>query len=322
MTTVKSAHLGGTGLVISEVALGTMTWSRDTDDGSAAEMLRMFLDAGGTLVDTSCTYAGGGAEILLGELLRTEVSRDDILLATKAGIRTTSTGGVVDASRGTLLQNLDTSLARLGTDYVDLWLVGTLDPRTPIDETLSALTYAVSSGRARYAGLSNYPGWATAYAASLARAQGWPLAAVEVEYSLLERGIEREVVPAAAALGLGVLAWAALGRGVLTGKYRRTVPADSRAASPHLAGFVQPYLDDRAAAIVEAVVVAAEGLDCQPLDVALAWVRTLADSAIVGPRNPAQLRAILAGIEVEIPDELWDALDEVSRPAIGYPERR
>ena len=148
---------------------------------------------------------------------------------------------MVDASRGGLLSSLDASLRRLRTDHVDLWLVQTPDPRTPLDETVSALRLAVTSGRARYVGLSNHAGWQVARAATLLERE-IGLTAVEAEYSLLQRGIEREVLPASTVLGVGVLAWSPLGRGVLTGKYRRTIPADSRAASPHLAGFVEPYL--------------------------------------------------------------------------------
>jgi aryl-alcohol dehydrogenase-like predicted oxidoreductase len=323
---MEQRQLGRTGLRVSHLGLGTMTWSRDTDEHEAAEQLRDFVDAGGTLLDTAASYADGAAEELIGSLLGSTVSRDDVVLCTKGGVRRTDAGGVVDASRGALLTSLDASLARLGTDHVDLWLVQTPDPRTPLEETLSALRLAVSSGRARYVGLANHPGWQTARAATLLAGDvgGVGLAAVEVEYSLLQRGIEREVLPAAADLGVGVLAWSPLGRGVLTGKYRRTIPADSRAASPHLAGFVEPYLGAGSLAVVEAVATAAEGLGCAPLEVALAWlrVRTQVSSAIVGARTPVQLRGSLAAQDLHLPPEIVLALDEVSAPELGYPERR
>ncbi|MBO1750250.1 aldo/keto reductase [Actinotalea sp. BY-33] len=313
--------LGGTGLRVSSLGLGTLTWSRDTDEHEAAELLRDFVDAGGTLVDTAAHYADGDAEQLVGSLLGTVVAREDVVLCTKAGVRRTERGGVVDASRGALLDGLDASLGRLGTDHVDLWLVQAPDPRTPMVETVGALEQALASGRARYVGLSNHPGWQTARAATLLGPGR--LAAVEVEYSLLERGIEREVVPAAIDLGLGVLAWSPLGRGVLTGKYRHALPADSRAASSHLAGFVEPYLGRTALPVVEALVTAAEGLGCTPLEVALAWVlgRPQVASAVVGARTALQLRAAL-GTAVELPAEIVRALDEISSPAAGYPERR
>jgi aryl-alcohol dehydrogenase-like predicted oxidoreductase len=318
---MEQRQLGRTGLRVSHLGLGTLTWSRDTEEQDAAEQLRDFVDAGGSLVDTSASYADGGAEELLGSLLGTVVPREDVVLCTKAGVRRTPEGGVVDASRGALLDTLDASLRRLGTDHVDLWLVQTPDPRTPLVETVSALRRAVDSGRARYVGLSNHAGWQVARAATLL-GEDPGLAAVEAEYSLLQRGIEREVLPAAADLGVGVLA-SPLGRGVLTGKYRRTVPADSRAASAHLAGFVEPYLGSVAAAVVEAVVTAADGLGRAPLEVALAWLhgRPQVASAIVGARTPSQLRASIAAEDVVLPPEILRALDEVSAPAVGYPER-
>ncbi|KGM01980.1 aldo/keto reductase [Cellulomonas cellasea] len=320
---MEQRQLGRTGLRVSHLGLGTLTWSRDTDEHEASEQLRDFVDAGGTLVDTSASYAEGGAEELLGSLLDRMVPRDDVVLCTKAGVRRTPSGGVVDASRGGLLRTLDASLRRLGTDHVDLWLVQTPDPRTPLTETVSALRIAVTSGRAQYVGLSNHAGWQVARAATLL-GEDVGLAAVEAEYSLLQRGIEREVLPAAAEMGVGVLAWSPLGRGVLTGKYRRTIPADSRAASPHLAGFVEPYLGAESLSVVEAVATAAAGLDRTPLDVALAWlrVRTQVTSAIVGARTAAQLRGSLAAEDVVLPPEILHALDEVSAPELGYPERR
>ena len=181
----------------------------------------------------------------------------------------------------------------------------------------------MTSGRARYVGLSNHPGWQTARTATLLGDE-IGLTAVEVEYSLLQRGVEREVLPAAASLGIGVLAWSPLGRGVLTGKYRRKIPADSRAASAHLAGFVEPYLGGVSTPVVDAVCTAADGLGRTPLEVALAWLtdETPVASALIGARTPAQLRASLASLDLVLPPEIRLALDEVSAPTLGYPERR
>jgi len=299
-----------------------MTWSRDTDDVEAGLQLDAFLDAGGTLLDTAASYADGGAEELIGSMLGGTVSRRDVQICTKAGIRRRDGGGAVDASRDSLLATLDDSLVRLGTDYVDLWLVHAYDAATPLDETLHALEIAMNSGRVRYVGLSNFPGWATARAATLSGRAS--LAVTEVEYSLAQRGIEREVLPATSALGMGILAWSPLGRGVLTGKYRTAIPADSRAASDHLAGFVEPYLTDRVASIVEALVTAASGLGRTPHEVALAWARDApgVTSAIVGARTSDQLAPSLAAEDLELPVAIRDALTEISAPAMGYPERR
>ncbi len=316
---MDSRRVGGSGLRVSSVGLGTMTWGRDTDAGDAADQLRVFLDAGGTLLDTAATYSDGAAEEVIGALLAEEVDRADVVLCSKAGVR----AGRVDASRGALLDALDASLARLGTDHLDLWLVQTPDSRTPVAETLWTLEHAVTTGRARYVGLANHAAWQLAHAATVL-ADGPGLAAAQMEYSLLQRGIEREVLPAADALGVGVLAWSALGRGVLSGKYRRSVPADSRAASPHLRGFVEPYLNDRARSVVEAVATAADGLGRAPVEVALAWTRDAPGvaSAIIGARSPAQLRGALAAEDLELPEQIRQVLDEVTEPQLGYPERR
>ena len=315
-------QLGRTGLRIAPLALGTMTWARDTDADDAATLLRDFVDAGGTLLDTAASYADGECEELVGSLLGKVVARDDVTVCTKAGVRRLRDGsGTVDASRGNLVAGLDASLRRLGTDHVDVFLVQSPDPLTPLEETVDALRLAVTSGRARYVGLSNFPAWRTAQAATLL-ADDVGLAAVEVEYSLLQRGIERELVPAALGLGVGVLAWSPLARGVLTGKYRRSVPADSRAASTHLAGFVTPYLGPEHSAIVEALCIAAEGLERTPLEVALAWLcsRPGLSAAVLGARTPGQLQAALGAVDLVLPAEITAALDEVSAPHLGYPE--
>jgi aryl-alcohol dehydrogenase-like predicted oxidoreductase len=145
----------------------------------------------------------------------------------------------------------------------------------------------------------------------------------QMEYSLLQRGIEREVLPCAAALGLGVLPWSPLGRGVLTGKYRTGVPADSRAASPHFAAFIERYLDDRSRSIVDALHTAAEGLDASAVEVALAWVRDApgVTAPIVGARTASQLRGSLTSERLTLPTEIRSALDDVSAPPVDYPER-
>jgi aryl-alcohol dehydrogenase-like predicted oxidoreductase len=325
---MEQRPLGRSGLVISRLGLGTMTWGRDTDADDAARQLKSFLDSGGSMVDTADRYADGDSERILGRLLAPRgagVPRSALVLATKAGSPTGP--GPMDrgCSRGHLLAALDASLERLGTSYLDLWQLHVWDPITPLAETLAALDAAVASGRVRYVGVSNYVGWQTATAATWQRA--WPgrtpLVATQVEYSLLARGVEREVIAAAQDAGLGVLPWSPLGRGVLTGKYRRATPADSRAASSSYKGFVAPYLDERSAHIVEAVCTAAEGLSVTPLAVALAWVRDQPGVAapIVGARTWLQLRAALDSEQLTLPSEIRRALDDVSTPTTRYPER-
>jgi aryl-alcohol dehydrogenase-like predicted oxidoreductase len=322
---MRQRRLGRSGLTVSRLALGTMTWGRGTDADDAAAQLKIFLDAGGNLLDTADVYADGDSESVIGALLAGLIPRDDLVIATKAGLRPTTVRRR-DGSRSHLLTALDASLRRLGTDHVDLWQVHGYDDATPLDETLTALDTAVASGRTRYAGVSNYAGWQTARAATWQAA--WPgrapLISAQVEYSLLERGVEREVLPACDALGLGVLAWSPLGRGVLTGKYRQGRPPDSRAESPQLAPFVHPYLDPRCSGIVESVATAAAGLGAGPLEVALAWVRDrpCVVAPILGARTSAQLVEGLAAERLELPAEITRALDDVSAPAVGYPERQ
>ena len=313
---MQQRHLGHTGLTVSRLGLGTMTWGRDTDEHEAREQLVAFLEAGGTLVDTAAPYADGDSERLIGSLIGEVAAREDLVLATKAGIGRRGEERVTDTSRGTLLRSLDASLRRLGVEQVDLWQVHVWSGATPLEETLSALDLAVSTGRAAYVGVSNYSGWQTAQAATWQRAVPGrvPLASTQVEYSLLNRAVEHEVLPACDALGLGVLPWSPLGRGVLTGKYRTGTPSDSRGASRGFAGFVDRYLDDQSAGIVEAVVRAAEGLGWTPLEVALVWVRDRpgVTAPIVGARTAAQLRPALATESKTLPPEIIAALDDVS----------
>jgi len=324
---MQQRFLGRTGLKVSRFALGTTSWGQDTDEYEARDQLAAFVDAGGTLLDTAASYGDGRSEELLGELLRDTVDRDDVLVATKAGFGRVDKRGdrLQDTSRATMLRTLDESLNRLAVDYVDLWQVHIWVDDVPLEETLAALDAAVASGRARYIGISNYSGWQTAQAATWQRAWPgrYPLASTQVEYSLLNRGVEREVLPAAAALGLGVLAWSPLGRGVLTGKYRTGTPADSRAASPHLRAFVEPYLDSSSGQVVEAVCKAAEGLGLSPVEVALAWLRDQpgVTAPILGARTAAQLRGALSAEDVTLPRAIIEALDDVSGIDVGYPER-
>lgn len=323
---MQQRRVGSSGLRVSRLGLGTMTWGRDTDEHEARDQLRAFVEAGGTLLDTASGYTDGDSERLIGTFLGGPdkvVRRDDVVVATKAGISRRTGTRVTNASRGFLLAALDESLRRLKVDHVDLWQVHTWVDDAPLEETLAALDHAVTSGRAAYVGISNYSGWQSAQAATWQRAVPGraPLVSTQVEYSLLNRGVEAEVLPAARALGLGVLPWSPLGRGVLTGKYRTGVPADSRAASPHFQSFVGRFLDDRSARVVEAVARAAEGLGWTPLEVALAWVRDRpgVTAPIVGARTAAQLKASLLVEECELPPEIVAALDDVSAGEGGAP---
>lgn len=309
-------QLGSSGVRVTRLGLGTMTWGRDTDEHEAAEQLRFYLDAGGNFIDTAAVYGDGDSERVLGGLLGVLVPREDVVIATKAGISFKTGERIVDNSRRSLMSDLDKSLTRLGTEYVDLWQIHTWDPDSPLEETLAVMDYAVQSGKARHVGISNFLGWQLARSVTLQNPVFGkaPVACTQNEYSLLNRKVEREVLPACIALGVGFLAWSPLGRGVLTGKYRSGKPSDSRGASPHFSSFIDPYLDDRASRIVEAVMVASDGLGLSPLEVSLSWVRDCpgVTSAIIGARTGAQLRGALSAESVTLPVPVREALEEVS----------
>ncbi|CAN2197526.1 Tas Predicted oxidoreductases (related to aryl-alcohol dehydrogenases) [Candidatus Nanopelagicaceae bacterium] len=315
---MEMRRAGKSGLSLSRLGLGTMTWGRDTDTHEAADQCRAFIEAGGNFIDTSSTYGDGDSERVIGGLIGTLFKREDVAIATKAGVSFPDGVRTVNNSRQSLIAELDRSLSRLETDYIDIWQIHSWDPHNPLEDTLSALDYAYSSGKARYVGISNFSGWQSARAITIQETNSAkaPIVSHQVEYSLLNRDIESEVLPCADETGIGVLAWAPLGRGVLTGKYRKGIPSDSRAAAPHFVKHVEPYLREKPQRIVEAVAVAAEGLGFAPLEVALAWVRDTPGitSAIVGARTGAQLRGILTSEEITLPDIVRDALNEISAP--------
>ena len=291
-----------------------MTWGRDTDIHEARDQFNLYHEAGGRFIDTADVYSDGVSEEIVGEFCR---EQPDVLISSKAG--SVRTNRRRDASRSHLLTALDASLRRLRRTHIDVWHIHAWDPYTPIEETLSAAEHAIDTGKVRYLGISNYSGWQLT---SAALGSKYPIISAQMEYSLLQRGIEREVMPAAEDLGVGIMAWSPLGRGVLTGKYRHGTPADSRAATSHFSAFITPYLNDRSRAIVDAVCTAAEGLGLTPIDVALVWTsaRRQVSSAVIGARTAAQLRVVLNSVNAQIPPEIHEALDEVSAIERGYPD--
>ena len=307
--------LGGSGLHISRIGLGTMAWGRDVDWSSAQEMVHDFVEAGGNLIDTAPAYGGGVAEQMIGKLLSSGIPRDSLAIATKAGFVIRGGKRIIDTSRAALLNDLEGSLRRLRTDHVDLWQVHAWGD-APIDEALSALDSAVSRGLARYVGVSNFVGWQTATAAAwqTAMAGRTRLASVQVEYSLLARRAEVEVIGAARYHRLGLLAWSSLGRGALTGRYRYGIPRDSRAASEHFSWFLEPYLQPRSRSVIDAVAKAADGLVLTPAQVALLWVRDAPHvaSALVGPRTAEHLAELLEAETKRLVPPIVAALDDIS----------
>lgn len=320
--------MGDSGLSVGRLGLGTMTWGTDTSPSHARTMLRDFVTAGGDLVDTAPAYGGGRAEMLLGQYLASDLRRDDLTIATKAGFGTHGGRDRVDTSRRALLDDLSDSLRRLRTGYVDIWQVHAWG-EAPLDETLAALDQAVNAGMARYAGVCNYIGWQIGTAAAWQRSVPGRnrLVSGQIEYSLLARRAEVEVLPALAHHGMGLFPWSPLGRGVLTGKYRRHIPGDSRGGRDSLAWFVEPYLDIRSRAVVDAVAAAADGLGLTCAQVALLWVRDApgVTAPLLGARTPDQLGELLAAETRRLPEQITSALDDVTggphqgrnRPRLG-----
>jgi aryl-alcohol dehydrogenase-like predicted oxidoreductase len=311
-------QLGKSGIEVSSVALGTMTWGRDTDEYEAREQVELFAESGGNLIDTADIYSDGQAEILIGEILH-EMNLEHFVIATKSGLSKTTRRN--NSSRKHLLSSLDDSLTRLKIDAIDLWQIHAYDQLTPLDELAHTLTHAVESGKVRYVGVSNFSAWQLTALQGLMPA-GISLISTQNEYSLLQRGVERELVPSLQHNQTGLLAWSPLGRGVLTGKYRNNIPADSRAASPHWGAFTKALMTDHSRHVVDAVIAAAQGLGVAPLEVALAWVRDApgVSSVITGSRTAGQLRSTLNACDLALPEQIRSALNDVAAIAISYPD--
>ena len=307
--------VGVSGLSVGRLGLGTMTWGGDVSPDTARLLLRDFVAAGGDLIDTAPAYGGGRAEELVGRYLRSDLRRDDLVIATKAGFGTHGGVQTVDTSRRAMLDDLTDSLRRLRTDHVDIWQVHAWGD-APLEETLAALDQAVNSGMARYAGVCNYIGWQLGTAAAWQRAVPGRarLVSGQIEYSLLARRAEVEVLPALAHHGMGLFPWSPLGRGVLTGKYRGGVLRDSRGGREHLAWFVEPYLDARSTAVVDAVARAADGLGLSTAQVALLWVRDApgVTAPLLGARTTDQLASLLQTESQSLPEPIAAALDDIT----------
>jgi aryl-alcohol dehydrogenase-like predicted oxidoreductase len=316
--------LGNSGLRVSELALGTMAFGEDWGWGAAKDecgrILAAVREAGGNFVDTANAYTNGTAERYLGELLGTD--RDEVVLATKY---TTSTNprdpNASGNHRKSLIRALDASLARLRTDYVDLLWVHIWDFLTPIEEVMRALDDQVRAGKVLYLGISDTPAWIIARANTLAEHRGWtPFVAAQAQYSLVERTIERDLLPMSRALDLAVTAWSPLGMGVLTGKYGDGRGSES-GARLHVDAGGRRLLSERNLEIAREVGRIAEELGTSPARVAIAWLRTRPGVVvpIVGARRAVQLRDNLGALDVALSADQLTRLDAVSRVDLGFP---
>jgi aryl-alcohol dehydrogenase-like predicted oxidoreductase len=311
--------LGPSGLRVSELFLGAMTFGEQGGVGAPTEecrrMLDVYAEAGGNVVDTAINYRGGASETILGELL--EGDRDRFVVSTKYSVtRDPRDPNAAGNHRKNLILSLETSLRRLRTDYIDLYWVHLWDRHTPVAETMRALDDAVRAGKVLHVGISDTPAWVVSQANMLADWRGWtPFVALQVPYSLLQRDIERDLLPMAEAFGMTVAAWSPLGGGVLSGKY--TKPGGPEAGTRIPADSVSEH--DRAVARVVQEV--ADDLGATPSQVAIAWTmaRSPAVHPIVGARRLDQLVDNLAALDCVLPDEAIRRLDDATGFVAGFP---
>jgi aryl-alcohol dehydrogenase-like predicted oxidoreductase len=322
--------LGRSGMRVSPLALGTMTfgtdWGWGADREEAHRIFDAYVDRGGNFIDSSNNYTNGTAEQLVGELAADK--RDRLTIATKYSASThpedPNSGG---DHRKSMVRSVEDSLARLQTDYIDLLYLHLWDGTTSVEEVLRAMDDLVRAGKVLYVGISDTPAWQVSRMQAIADLRGWsPLVALEIEYSLIERTGERDLIPMASEMGLGVIPWSPLGRGVLTGKYTSRdlddgVDSAGVEGTRKSAGELDGSLSERSLAIAEVVKTVATELGRTPPQVALAWT-LLNDSVtapLIGARTLSQLEDNLGALEVELPDDARARLEQASTVALGFP---
>jgi aryl-alcohol dehydrogenase-like predicted oxidoreductase len=317
--------LGRTGVLVSEVCLGAMTFGREADEAASRAMLDHFLEAGGNFVDTANVYAEGRSEEVIGRWLAARGGRDNLVLATKVRFATGEGPNDVGLSRKHMLRAVQESLRRLGTDYVDLLQIHTWDPGTPLEETLRTLDRLVRDGLVRYVGASNLTGWQLERSLQLARTQDWePFTTLQPQYNLLARGIEWEVLPVCTQHGIGVIPWGPLAGGWLTGKHRRSGPAAGSRVVTAAADNAEAWdrrARDRTWAVLDAVVEIASRREASAAQVAINWLRAkpLVTAPILGARSLEQLDDNLACVAWELTAGEVAQLDQVSAVETPYP---
>jgi aryl-alcohol dehydrogenase-like predicted oxidoreductase len=319
---METRALGRTGTRVSELCLGAMTFGREADEATSKAIVDRFLEAGGNFIDTANVYSLGVSEEITGRALAGR--RDDVVLATKVRFKMGDGPNDVGLSRRHIRMNVEASLRRLGTDWIDLYQVHCWDASTPLEETISTLDDLVRVGKVRYVGASNFTAWQLAKALGIATLSNWePFVSLQPEYSLITRDIERELLPLCRDAGLAVLPWSPLGGGILSGKYRQgeDLPVGTRGGDTEEPIHFTYRLDERAWRIVEAVRGVADELGKTPAQVALNWVvnKPGITAPIVGVRNLEQLEANLGAIGWRLEDAQLKALLWASAFPRGYP---
>ena len=323
--------LGRSGLRVSPLCLGTMTFGTEWGWGSPVETARAiftrYLEAGGNFIDTADGYTNGKSEEMLGQFIKETRSRDRVVLATKFTFnREPGNPNAGGNGRKNIHRVLEGCLRRLQTDYIDLFYLHAWDTITPVEEVIETLDHLVREGKVRYLGLSNVPAWYLARAQTLAELRGLTrVAALQLEYSLVERNIEREHIPAAIELGMGICPWSPLASGFLSGKYRRGAgKAEGEGRLMVVQGSGNPAFEkasERNWGILDVLLVVARELDRKPAQVALNWItrRPGVVSTIIGATRLDQLEDNLGALDFEIPADLSRQLEEASRPEVLYP---
>ncbi len=319
---IRYTTLGRSGLRVSNLCLGTMSfgtqWGFGADEATSHQVLSAFADAGGTFLDTANKYHGGETETIVGNWLEGR-DRDRFVLATKYTLSMDpddpNSGG---NQRKNLVRAVERSLERLGTDYIDLLWVHAWDPYTPLDETMRGLDDVIRSGMVNYIGISDAPAWTVSAQQVLAELKGWtPYVGLQIEYSLLERTVERELLPMAEHFGLSTVAWAPLGGGVLTGKY---TPGGDNDSLRRGGNEDRGRTSERALHIARTVDAVADEVGASSAQVATAWVMHQHDCIpIVGARKVSQIEDTLRATEVSLTDDHLRRLDEVSRVSLDFP---
>jgi aryl-alcohol dehydrogenase-like predicted oxidoreductase len=317
--------LGRSGLRVSPFCLGAMTfgeeWGWGSDAKTSVKILDRYLDRGGNFIDTANVYTHGHSEKIVGDALgKAPAKRARAVIATKFfGSLHTGDPNSGGAGRKAILEACEQSLRRLQTDYIDLYWMHCWDPHTPIEETLRALEDLVRAGKVRYLGFSDTPAWKVAEAQMLARFRGWaPLVALQIEYSLLERTVEGNLVPMALEFGLGVTPWSPLKSGALSGKFTRR---NHGAVDAKRGDWVTSNLNDKAYDLIDLLIGIARKRKASPAQVALAWVqrRPGVSSTIIGARTLEQLDDNLKGLDLDVSDEDMEQLTKASEPALEFP---
>jgi aryl-alcohol dehydrogenase-like predicted oxidoreductase len=317
--------LGRSGLRVSPFCLGAMTFGEELGWGASVKeseaILDRYIDRGGNFIDTANMYTFGHSEKIIGDHLgRYPQKRDRLVIATKffgnMFERDPNGGG---AGRKSLIASCEESLRRLQTDYIDLFWMHAWDRHTPIEETMRALDDLVKSGKVRYLGFSDSPAWKVAQAQMIAQFRGWaPLVALQIEYSLLERTVEGELLPMAQELGLGVTPWSPLKSGVLSGKYTRHNHGKQKSDR---GAWAESNLNEKSYAIIDELIEVAKALDTTPARVALAWVQaqSAVTSTIIGARAVEQLEQNLGALDLHLPPERIAKLNALSAPTLDFP---